>query len=96
MVFACNWKPTSTRYSFNRRLISCTFLHAEPVDCGVLGDPDNGQVDTSDGTTLESIATYTCNDGFCLEGDSMRVCQPDGTWSGDEPTCGKETIEKGY
>ena len=26
----------------------------------------------------------------------MRVCQPAGTWSGDEPMCGKETIDKGY
>ena len=67
-----------------------------PVDCGGLGDPDNGQVVTSGGTILGSVAIYICNDGFNLDGSSMRTCQPDGTWSGNEPTCGKETMDKGY
>ena len=56
------------------------------IDCGGLRDPLYGRVDL-DGTTLGSLATYSCNDGFVLEGDQMRKCQSDGQWSGREPVC---------
>ena len=39
--------------------------------------------------TLGSIATYMCDDGYVLTGNSTRTCQADGTWSGDSPTCGE-------
>ena len=39
--------------------------------------------------TLGSVATYSCNDSFMLTGTSTRTCQADGTWSGDNPTCGE-------
>ena len=36
-------------------------------------------------------ATYTCNSGFELldltPGNDVRICQPDGTWSGFEAQC---------
>ena len=48
-------------------------------------DPDNGRVDYE--TTLGSTATYTCNTGYQLDGDSTRTCQSDETWSGSAPTC---------
>ena len=39
------------------------------------------------GTIVDSTATYSCNDGFTLEGQSTRTCQDDGEWSGSAPTC---------
>lgn len=39
------------------------------------------------GTTLGSKAMYTCNIGFMLEGDMTRICQSNGQWSGEAPTC---------
>ena len=57
------------------------------ADCGPLNDPDNGQVDTSSGTTFESIATYTCDTGYLLVGSPSRVCGPDSVWSSSEPYC---------
>ena len=33
------------------------------------------------------IATYTCDPGFVLVGESTRNCSSDGTWSGMPPTC---------
>ena len=33
-----------------------------------------------------SEARYSCNEGFLLEGANIRVCQTDGSWSGEAPT----------
>ena len=56
------------------------------ADCGALSNPANGQVNTS-GTTFGQTATYSCNTGYNLVGDSTRMCQANGDWSGSAPTC---------
>ena len=44
-------------------------------------------------TNIESIsvqnntATYTCKTGFKVNGPIQRICLPDSTWSGREPSC---------
>ena len=63
------------------------FLILTAVDCGSLTDPDNGQVDHTAGTSLGQTATYSCNTGYNLVGDSTRTCQAEGEWSGSAPTC---------
>ena len=65
------------------------------VDCGALMNPDNGRVDTPQGTTLNRLATYSCNCGYCLVGDETRTCQANGQWSGSEPTCNSLSIPTG-
>ena len=67
-------------------IIKITFAPYAVVDCGELDDPDNGQV-SLDETTFESIATYTCDPGFILTGNTVRICQENGNWSDSEPTC---------
>ena len=62
------------------------FLLSTVVDCNALSDPANGQVNTT-GTTFEETATYSCNTGYNLVGNSTRTCQATGNWSGSEPTC---------
>ena len=57
------------------------------VDCGNLTAPAYGQVDHSAGTRLGQNATYSCDTGYNLVGDSTRVCQAEGDWSGSAPTC---------
>ena len=57
------------------------------VDCGSLTDPGNGSVTLTVGTTLGQTATYSCNTGYNLVGDSTRTCQAEGNWSGSAPTC---------
>ena len=32
-------------------------------------------------------ATYSCDTGYILVGDSNRTCQATGVWSGSEPIC---------
>ena len=54
--------------------------------CPILTDPANGMV-TWTGLTPGSTATYTCDEGFELNGVQNRTCQSDGAWSDVPPTC---------
>ena len=65
------------------------------VDCGSLTDPANGQVDHTAGTTFVQTATYSCNTGYNLVGDSTRTCQSSGNWSGNAPTCQGMLLKQG-
>ena len=49
-------------------------------------DPANGMV-TVTGNSPGDTATYTCNDGYILEGSASQTCGPDGAWSDVPPTC---------
>ena len=57
------------------------------VDCRDLTAPANGRVDHPDGTTFGETATYSCNTGYNLVGNSTRMCEAAGVWSGSEPAC---------
>ena len=58
------------------------------VDCGDLFGPANGDVSLSSGTTFNSVATYSCSDGYNLVGgDMMRTCLASGSWSGAPSNC---------
>ena len=64
------------------------------VDCLPLIDLPNGATTcmTENGNgvlTFEDICVYTCNTGYLLIGNSFRMCQKDGSWSGTEPICKK-------
>ena len=56
------------------------------IRCGGLSSPSNGQVFISE-DTVGGIATYRCNSGYDLFGSETRICQNDGSWSGDAPVC---------
>ena len=66
-------------------LRGCFWLYTV-LECEDLASPANGQV-TLNGTAFGSIAIYSCDDGYVLNGNEMRICQSSGEWSGDEPTC---------
>ena len=63
------------------------------IDCGGLTDPEGGQIIFTSGvvatidTGLNAIATYTCSEGYSLDGDVMRACQANSMWDGAEPSC---------
>ena len=69
--------------------MSSILVYFTAVDCGSLTVP-NGKVSTSSGTTFMNTATYTCDDGYTLNGTSTRTCQASGTWSLTAPTCDRE------
>jgi hypothetical protein len=58
------------------------------VICEVLTDPPSGTVSVNDTSRIPgTLATYTCNAGYFLSGESERNCQGSGVWSGDVPVC---------
>ena len=67
-----------------------SLMHAHiyiAVDCGTLTNPANGQVTYTAGTLFGQTATYSCDSGYNLVGESVRTCQATGVWSGSAPTC---------
>jgi len=57
------------------------------TDCGLLSHPANGQVMLLNGTTLGSVANYSCNPGYTLSGPMSRACVEISVWSGFNPGC---------
>lgn len=65
----------------------CVLTASAAVRCVELSDPSNGVV-TLTGTVPNSLAIYSCNDGFNLVGRAVRTCMTSGgQWSGEAPTC---------
>ena len=56
------------------------------LDCGALSNPANGAVDTSSGVTYGEQASYSCDTGYGLLGNSQTSCQATGNWE-TAPTC---------
>ena len=60
------------------------------LDCGIPPSPVDG-TRTSNGTTFLSVAIYSCNNGFKLNGTRARYCNSQGRWSSSDPVCYKST-----
>ena len=56
--------------------------------CGELANPPSGSVIYSN-ITEGSVANYTCDDSYFLNGTESRVCESNGLWSDQEPTCSR-------
>ena len=55
--------------------------------CPLLTDIENGWVTQDIATSIGSIATYECDEGYFLAGRAQRKCKADGTWEGVQPSC---------
>ena len=62
------------------------------VDCGPLDNPLNGLVNTLSGTTYNSVAVYSCNEGHQLTERGLLTCMVNGQWSSLTPTCDRKPI----
>ena len=66
--------------------------HFSAVDCGCLRSLENGII-VFDDTTYNSEASYSCNPGYILTGNEMRICSGSGVWNGTIPICtGEKTL----
>ena len=54
--------------------------------CPDLPDIVDGMV-TIVGQSVDSLAVYSCSEGFDLIGDDVRVCLENATWNGSAPIC---------
>ena len=61
------------------------------VDCGLLVAPAFGEVNLTD-TTFGSLANYTCQSGYSINGTRVRVCEGTGQWSDSMPQCIRKII----
>ncbi|CAI8036469.1 Sushi, von Willebrand factor type A, EGF and pentraxin domain-containing protein 1 [Geodia barretti] len=59
------------------------------IDCGALEKPVSGSVSFSNGTVMGSLATYSCDAGYAVQGNTTRTCLASGSWSATAPTCEK-------
>ena len=66
--------------------------------CEKLSPPDNGEISVSPGPNtlsrgLGSVATYSCDPGYALVGQTTRICEDTngtvatGAWNGTTPYC---------
>ena len=59
--------------------------------CGTPRSLTNGQTSYTS-TTVWSIVTYTCDPGYVMTaGNSSRICQSVGLWSGNLPSCTRKS-----
>lgn len=58
----------------------------EPVSCGPPNIPDDVSF-RGDDFSYSGEIQLSCPSGFMLKGDSLSVCQEDGTWSHRAPSC---------
>ena len=77
-------KKSAAGYLNLSQLISISFSTAK--DCGMLSVPMNGSL-TGVETTFPNAVTFSCDEGFILNGSSVRRCLSDGSWSGFQTTC---------
>ncbi|XP_066297658.1 mannan-binding lectin serine protease 1-like isoform X1 [Branchiostoma lanceolatum] len=68
----------------NKGFRATYFTTARP--CEALSAPVYGTMEGSNFTYSQRVS-FTCGEGYYLDGPDSRVCQADGTWSGVQPTC---------
>ena len=59
------------------------------VRCPNLADPANGRV-SQGGNRPRDRASYFCDREYRLVGEASRICQDNGEWSGEAPTCERQ------
>ena len=61
------------------------------LECPTLTNPNNGILSCSLGedgfATPGDTCSLTCNNGYVLIGNAFRICQADGSWSGNDAVC---------
>ena len=67
-------------------------LSVPEIVCGPLSSPANGNVMVS-GSGLGAVATYSCDPGYTMQGDSTRVClnAQNPQWTSQAPTCASKS-----
>ncbi|KAI8488057.1 carbohydrate binding [Branchiostoma belcheri] len=70
-----------------RRRSSGQQADTDATQCPTLTPPENGALSPEGANSYDDVVTFTCNQGYELEGASRVSCQADRTWNGSVPTC---------
>lgn len=62
------------------------FFFPEVRRCPNPGQPENGRR-FGNNFTVDAVVIFYCNSGFRRFGSQKRICQVDGSWSGNLTTC---------
>ena len=57
------------------------------TDCGAPNSINNGSIVIDEGMLYNATVTYSCDTGYYLSNNVSRVCDDNGVWSGEDPTC---------
>ena len=93
-LFSTFWPSSlSTSFFLNIILNTPSATHSSKHfitgrNCGPPGELINGRHEINEGRyKYSSKVTYHCNEGYELQGRSVRICQANGAWSGVLPNC---------
>ncbi|XP_052776612.1 prolow-density lipoprotein receptor-related protein 1-like isoform X2 [Mya arenaria] len=86
-----NLSVGSTQTGFERPCDIHVYLWEE---CTLLPAPTNGSVSYSNSNQYGSTAYFNCENNYYLLGNSVSICQTDGSWNGSLPEC-KEKVDIG-
>ncbi|XP_066270970.1 uncharacterized protein [Branchiostoma lanceolatum] len=64
-----------------------TYCGHTPVNCPKLAALVNGNLSPTDANTYPDVVTFSCDQGYELDGSTSATCRLDGTWSASVPTC---------
>ena len=67
------------------------FFNYTGIECQMLSNPSNGTVNIDVAMNGDTTASYSCDEGFDLNGVTTRTCQQNEQWSEVEPTCQSES-----
>ncbi|XP_039462380.1 sushi, von Willebrand factor type A, EGF and pentraxin domain-containing protein 1-like isoform X6 [Oreochromis aureus] len=68
---------------WNKNIPTC-----KVVRCPLLEAPENGHINCSSTESVyNSQCSFTCDQGYLLEGPELLTCDNHGNWTGEKPTC---------
>ncbi|XP_077973714.1 sushi, von Willebrand factor type A, EGF and pentraxin domain-containing protein 1-like isoform X2 [Styela clava] len=59
----------------------------ERINCGIHPQVEHGFVEPNNASHYQDEVVITCEDGYELFGDAVRVCESEGEWEGINPEC---------
>ena len=72
--------------------MACSQLPRNIRNGGLYGEEPGDVYQPVEGST---VRYYCYNEGYSLLGDHVRMCQANGIWSGEQPSCGKLWLKVG-
>ncbi|CAJ1060431.1 E-selectin-like [Xyrichtys novacula] len=66
---------------------STTIPTCKAVRCPLLEAPENGLINCSNERVYNSQCYFTCDEGYSVQGHDLLICNQNGSWTGEKPTC---------